>query len=299
MKTNRMVQGAMIAAIFGVLSVLNTYTGSFFDSFIGYFMVAPVAWYGYRYSLKDSLLLTFVSLVVIIFTGLPYFIIIAATSCLSGVVIGECLKKKAKRSVMMLGVFIVTFISNILITQVLAGVLGVNLNADMKEMYGYLLKFMPSIKSGMPLSSFLSLMPLLILFLSVLEGYVELLMTQALLKRFKITFPENFHISTFKIEQPYGYILAGMFFGSFILTNFAHVDSLILRYMYLIAMIGFMIDGMAVAAIFLISKGKGRLSGLVILMMFIPLLNTVLVILGILDIFGDLRDKILYNKNNL
>ena len=34
LKTKKLVQGAMIAAIFGALSVFNTYTGSLFDIFI-------------------------------------------------------------------------------------------------------------------------------------------------------------------------------------------------------------------------------------------------------------------------
>ena len=49
--TKKMVQGAMIAAMFGVLSLLNTYTGSMFDVFICYVMVIPLVWYGYTLSL--------------------------------------------------------------------------------------------------------------------------------------------------------------------------------------------------------------------------------------------------------
>lgn len=40
--TKRMVQGAMIAGLFGVLSLLNTYTGSLFDILICYVMVVPL-----------------------------------------------------------------------------------------------------------------------------------------------------------------------------------------------------------------------------------------------------------------
>lgn len=41
-KIRKMVQGAMIAAIFGALSIFNTYTGSMFDIFICYGMVIPL-----------------------------------------------------------------------------------------------------------------------------------------------------------------------------------------------------------------------------------------------------------------
>ena len=36
MKTNKLVQGAMIAAMFGVMSILNTMSGTMFDTLIGY-----------------------------------------------------------------------------------------------------------------------------------------------------------------------------------------------------------------------------------------------------------------------
>ena len=66
----RQVQGAMIAAMFGVLSLLNTYTGSMFGVFICYVMVIPLVWYGYTYTLKDNIVVSFVAMVVIAMVGL-------------------------------------------------------------------------------------------------------------------------------------------------------------------------------------------------------------------------------------
>ena len=73
--TKMMVQGAMIAAIFGALSIINTYTGSLFDIFICYGMVVPIVWYGYTYDIKYNIIVCLVSMFVIMIMGLPFFII--------------------------------------------------------------------------------------------------------------------------------------------------------------------------------------------------------------------------------
>ena len=96
--TKKMVQGAMIAAMFGVLSLLNTYTGSMFDVFICYVMVIPLVWYGYTYTLKDNIVVSFVAMVVIAMVGLPFFVISSISSCLAGLFIGEALKRKVKNN---------------------------------------------------------------------------------------------------------------------------------------------------------------------------------------------------------
>ena len=59
LKTKKLVQGAMIAGLFGVIALINTYTGGFFDIFFCYGMVSPLAWYGYHYSLKDNFIVVF------------------------------------------------------------------------------------------------------------------------------------------------------------------------------------------------------------------------------------------------
>lgn len=95
--TKKMVQGAMIAAFFGVLAISNTYIGSLFDIFICYMMVVPLTWYGYTYDLKSNMIVCIVSMLVIATMGVPFFIISSVSSCLAGIFIGECLKRKQKK----------------------------------------------------------------------------------------------------------------------------------------------------------------------------------------------------------
>lgn len=134
-KIRKMVQGAMIGAIFGALSIFNTYTGSMFDIFICYGMVIPLVWYSYTYRLQDGLLVSLIAMIVIMITGLPFFAISSFSSCLIGVFLGEALKRQASRSVLFLGTLSLTFFNNILLYEVFAGLLNMDLIGEMKDVY--------------------------------------------------------------------------------------------------------------------------------------------------------------------
>ena len=184
--TKKMVQGAMIAAMFGVLSLLNTYTGSMFDVFICYVMVIPLVWYGYTYTLKDNIVVSFVAMVVIAMVGLPFFVISSISSCLAGLFIGEALKRKVKKETILMGTLLVTFLNNILLYEVFSGLLGMNLVAEMREMYQMLIEIMPSLASQLTVETVILMIPIVLIIMSVLEMYVIILLCQIVLSRFKI-----------------------------------------------------------------------------------------------------------------
>ena len=140
MKTNKLVQGAMIAAMFGVMSILNTMSGTMFDTLIGYFMVVPFVYYSYHSRLRESLLVALVSLFIVFLQGQLMFSLIALETCGFGIVIGECLKRKKSGGVMLFASFIVSFVINILIYEVFAGVLGISMHKEMVQMYDIIVK---------------------------------------------------------------------------------------------------------------------------------------------------------------
>ena len=51
-KVKVMAQGAMLASLFGVLGVINLYTGSIFDIVLAYVMVIGLVYYTYLYVSK-------------------------------------------------------------------------------------------------------------------------------------------------------------------------------------------------------------------------------------------------------
>ncbi|MEG0366884.1 MAG: DUF2232 domain-containing protein [Coprobacillus sp.] len=296
--TKKMVQGAMIAAIFGALSIFNTYTGSMLDIFICYAMVIPLVWYGYHYSIKDNGIVCIVSMIVIALVGLPMFVISSFSSCLSGLFIGEALKRKAKKETILVGTFIVSFFNNILLYEVFAKLLDIDLISEMTTMYQEIIKVMPDIINTLTLDAWLSLLPIVLIVMSGLEMYVIILLCQMVLSRLKIEFPGSFHIATMHISYKTGIVLAIAMFGSYLLQRLAGLDYNILSYIYMLSMMTFAIQGLAFISFFLIMKRKPKWMILGFVGILIPMLNTLYVVLGILDIFSDLRGNLLYNGNN-
>ena len=284
MKTNKLVQGALIAALFGVLAVLNTMTGTMFDSLIGYGMAIPMAIYSYKTGLKEALMTSLASMVIAFLFGTLSYVLIVLSSLGMGTVVGLCLKNKAT----------FFFLSDFLYFYIFSGVLGINLIAESKEMYNQIIAVVPSLSNVFTFQNFYNLIPLFILIMSFLQSYLVMMLCALFFKRLRIPFDMSIHIATFRFSPKMGYILAIMLAGS-ILARQYFGNVVIVQYLYFISILGFMVDGLAFLSFYLIIRNHGRYSNLLIFLVFIPFLQSLLVILGIIDIFVEIR-QILYNK---
>ena len=117
MKTNKLVQGALIASLFGVLAVLNTMTGTMFDALIGYGMAIPVAIYSYKTGLKEALMTSAASMVIAFLFGTLSYVLIVLSSLGMGIVVGLCLKHNAKKETMLVLGATFFFLSDFRINQ--------------------------------------------------------------------------------------------------------------------------------------------------------------------------------------
>ena len=297
-KVKKIVQGAMIASMFGVLSLLNTYTGSMFDIFICYIMVIPLVWYGYTYSLKDNVIVAVVAMIVIAMMGLPFFVIFSFSACITGLFIGEAVKRKASKGVLLVGTTVILFLNMILVYEVFSGLLQVNLISEVTELYKMLEQIIPFFKKVLSLNAFLSFIPLLLVGLSVMEMYIIIMLCQIVLPRLKVEFPNNFHIALMHIGRKTGIVLSLGWIISSILQNFMNIDHMIVSYIHAISFIALALQGLSFLSYLLIMKRKIYFMILVFIGFCIPVLNTIYIAIGMLDIFSDLRGKILYNNNN-
>lgn len=294
MKTNKLVQGALIASLFGVLAVLNTMTGTMFDALIGYGMAIPMAIYSYKTGLKEALMTSVASLVIAFLFGTLSYVLIVLSSLGMGTVVGLCLKNKAKKETMLVLGATFFFLSDFLYFYIFSGVLGINLIAESKEMYNQIIAVVPSLSNVFTFQNFYNLIPLFILIMSFLQSYLVMMLCALFFKRLRIPFDMSIHIATFRFSPKMGYILAIMLAGSMIARQYFG-NVVIIQYIYFISILGFMVDGLAFLSFYLIIRNHGRYSNLLIFLVFIPFLQSLLVILGIIDIFVEIR-QILYNK---
>ena len=294
MKTNKLVQGALIASLFGVLAVLNTMTGTMFDALIGYGMAIPMAIYSYKTGLKEALMTSVASLVIAFLFGTLSYVLIVLSSLGMGTVVGLCLNHKAKKETMLVLGATFFFLSDFLYFYIFSGVLGINLIAESKEMYNQIIAVVPSLSNVFTFQNFYNLIPLFILIMSFLQSYLVMMLCALFFKRLRIPFDMSIHIATFRFSPKMGYILAIMLAGSMIARQYFG-NVVIVQYLYFISILGFMVDGLAFLSFYLIIRNHGRYSNMLIFLVFIPFIQPILIILGIMDIFVEIR-QILYNK---
>lgn len=296
MKTRKLVQGAMIAGICGVLSLINTYTGDFFDIFMGYAMTIGLVWYSCQYTLKDSIICGIATMLVVAMVGTPYFSIIAFTSVLNGIVVGELLKKKSPLSHICIAVTGICLLNNLLIYELFSGLVGIDLVGELKVAYDMAAGYYPEIVTMVPMDALISMLPTALVLLSVLEMYVIVMFLSLASLKLKFPFPKYVHISNLRISRKWGYIIAIGMFGGYGLTFIKGIDPHIGQYIYFISSLGYMLQGIATLNFIAIVFKQRWLMIVSILIVFIPSVNSILTILGMIDIFSDLRRNLLYNS---
>lgn len=168
-KVKIMAQGAMIASLFGVLGVINIYTGSIFDIIFAYIMVLGLVYYTYLYDYKAGLSVLAVTFVVLFLVGEIFFTLYASSSLLMGVFYGYCLRNRKSKRFAKYGLMVISAIKNFLIFFLLGGILGINVYQEGLEIYSDIMGVIPGLKNVFtPEITFC----LLWLFMFICESYV-------------------------------------------------------------------------------------------------------------------------------
>lgn len=295
--TKSVVLGAMIAALFGMLSLFNTYTGGMIDILICYFMVIPVAWYGHQYNIKMNILVVFASMIVVFMFGTPFFVISSFSALVIGLFLGEMIKRGSKKEIILLGTFFICFLNNILIYQVFSGLLGMDIVNEITVMIHDIQTIYPAIQN-ISIDMIMNIVPMILLIMSILEMYVIILICQLVFMRLKIEFPSNFHIATLHFSKRTGFILVVVMFVSYVCIRFLNMNFIILKYINLLSQLAFILQGFSFMNLYAVMKRSRWIVLVSFVMLFIPICHIMLTILGMLDIFSDLRRNLLYNSNN-
>ena len=168
-KVKIMAQGAMIASLFGVLGVINIYTGSIFDIIFAYIMVLGLAYYTYLYDYKAGLSVLAVTFFVLFLVGEIFFTLYASSSLIMGVFYGSCLRNQKIKIFAKYVLMVISAIKNFLIFFLLGGILGINIYQEGMEIYGDIIGIIPGLKRVFtPEITF----GLLWLFMFICESYV-------------------------------------------------------------------------------------------------------------------------------
>ena len=114
-KVKVMAQGAMLASLFGVLGVINLYTGSIFDIVLAYVMVIGLVYYTYLYDYRAGLSVLAVTFVILFLVGELFFTFYVTFTLVMGIFYGYCLKHEKQKCFSKYGLMIISAIKNFLI----------------------------------------------------------------------------------------------------------------------------------------------------------------------------------------
>lgn len=295
-KTRKIVEGATIAAIFGALFLIDLYLGGMLGYWLYFILPILVVWYGYKYELKDSLTLCIVVFCVTFIVASPMSLYYAVSAMLAGMVIGYCVKNKKNGTTLFLSTIAVTLLSNVLMYTVFAKLFEMDLIAEATEIYNMVVSLSADILPNatfISLQTFLQFVPLILLFMAVIEAYVMIVLMMLVLPRLKVPFQYRFNFLL--MQLPKSFLLIGaVVFG----IHYVKKDLFIINYLDIIIKAIIVLQGVSLVGLYFTLNKHVILYFIAMLLLFIPYSWLIYGILGIADIMIGLKQKLLYNRTN-
>ena len=87
-----------MAAVFGVLSVINVYTGTMFDIIFIYLMTVALAYYTFKFNAKMAVLVLFTSTFILFLTGELFFTLYSFFTLPLGILYIYCQRHDVKQT---------------------------------------------------------------------------------------------------------------------------------------------------------------------------------------------------------
>lgn len=277
MKTKEIVLGAMMVAMIGAFNFIDRMTGNMFSVLIYYLSPLPYCAYGLNHGFKKMLLVMFSSVIVTFLVGSIESIFFQMSAMLIAMAMLYLMQRNADSFQLYLGISLFTTLSQLGMCTIFSGLLGYNVLEDF-QMF----------KDMIPMR-----MDLLIIFVSCLiglmEGFIIESLAMLLFKRLKLKEIKMTPLCFITFPR-----LVGVIFGlSFIGTQISGNDVLLMIYLFSFILV--LIQGVSYALLLNLKKGYlWKRNLLIIVLAFIPGINFIYIVLGLIDLFSEKRKKILY-----
>lgn len=289
-------EGAMMLAIVGVLLYLNRMSGSLLMSFLVFALPLPSIFYIAKYGFRQGLILSAVILMFPILIGDYIALFYVGTAVVVGMAYGYGVYKNKDNGWLVLASTFFTALSLMMEVYLLSGFLGEDFIGEMRVMFQML--FDSYEKAGYPVPAngmvlALSLIPMMVIAVSLAQAFVTHLFAIVMLKRLKIQTRSMKPLSEWVIPKWIA-VMAAM--GLFVNLGLKYTDNeafqIILTNIYTFSTLILCVDAYIFIALF------GRLSGrryLVFVGLLVLFIQQIGVVLGLFDCFTDLRKRVLYN----
>lgn len=290
----RITDGSMMIALSAIVLLLNRQSGELFEFAFYWLLSIPMIIYTMKYELKDGIVVSFCILIIsFMFSNITTMLYL--TSCIM-VNFFYCLglKKGWPNIIQIISLCIISFIMEILATIVFASIFGYSLNEDIAMIKEIVEKF----SLVLPENSDIFIYSILILSTFITAFFQSLcihLTSVLLLKRLNIA---DIRIkSVFELHFPkwIGYlsIMIHVFCGIINMYNFNPELKTVIDILAFGDRLFLMMAGYICGMCFAIKKRKKSLLIPFTISLFFPVLQILLVILGLIDIIYQIREKML------
>ncbi len=298
MKTRKLVEGAIIAAIYAVFLVINLYTAGVLEYMIYLVMPIPFVVYGYKYGWKYNLMLVFTTSVITIFVSLPTTLIYMITANAVGLAIGHGLNKGWSTRNIFLAIIVICGIFNILTMTIFSALFDIDLLRDAKEIYNLCSELLASINININVSldQIVTLMIPISILTILMESYFMMFVSLLFANRIGLKVTMKFNIFYLRLPKWVAFIaILCIIYAPFTQMDLS-ITSILFQFVYYSGLIALIVEGIIAISFVSIVKGHRWLPMLVAITAFIPFVNYFHCICGIIDIFSDFRTKLLYNN---
>lgn len=287
-ETLKLVEGAMATVLVGVLFIIDLYTGGMIGYFL--FLIIPtlIVWYSVRYRISDTVVLGISMIVVTLLVASPLNIFYVIFGLLSGQIAAIGVKRKVKPFTLLLLITGATLIAQIILYTLAAGILEMNIVMEITEVYHFMTTILPT----MPISleTMLSLIPITLLMMSIIEAYLMIMCMNVILPRVKVAFECRINFLLINLPQIILLLIPIMILCRLYLKN-----DLISNLVTFVSSLLFVVQGVSYLGLVLSKKRQVLPYTIVMLCVFIPYSWPIFGIIGVVDIIFGLKSNLLYN----
>ncbi|MBQ4011542.1 MAG: DUF2232 domain-containing protein [Erysipelotrichales bacterium] len=186
-RTRKITLGALLAALVGVVLMINRQLGGLFDIYLIWVIPLPLVLYAAEYGFRDALVVCAAVIFLSFVLSTPVTMVYTAFSVLIGAVYGYGLNS-GKSATWLLGAAILgTFASEITTTYIFADFFGYPVSTQIEEIRAMLAQMQVELPGGWNL---LYLLLAFVVITAIMEGVMIHLLTALIMKRLKKSFPQ-------------------------------------------------------------------------------------------------------------
>ena len=304
LNVRKITEGAMIAALYGVILILNRQFGGLIETMFFFFMPIPFVVYSARYGFKSSLAVCAAVFFLAFMFALPQTLFYLFTAMMAGISYGSLVRRQVRNGILLWTVIFVAIFSQLITTVVLASFFGYDLALQFAEIGEMLSLLDTQLVVNIPenLGFFMMTAVILIGILTgILEGMLVHMISNILLSRLKIEVRPFRSLSQWRIPRWLGYF-SFIAFSSRYLLNYVKIEIELYYLVQIISFIGqsvLLFFGYIATVVLGMVKYKKNLSPIILLVCFMFPAFVILPIcgLGFLYITTDFRQKIVRRNN--